>query len=427
MDILKGKREDLIDKQDEYAGLVEIAESRHLTPEERKKEKNLHSEIRLLQQDVKELESNENRLKNLARLKMDNVISDFDEDGISSQYFQIKKSVPVDRARPVSDFVLRNYDVDETMQKVNVYSVIAGLAGRQYKPGSPTDFALGEIRKSGLTNDALLNPYLSAQLIDGGMSKSRLAQAGMKVFNMLEGEHKFAKIDTYPTFEWKAPLASTTERTTVFSSVTFDAKTLRGWIEIPGETLVNAHNIESILQNVFSKAMGNGIDSAGLFGAGGADEPLGITNYVGVPTFAWSDPLDNYDWLVHAQKLVHLEDGPDLTASIMSPDAWSQLVRMKGTAEFQPVPPPFFFENHKFLQTSKSLQTLGTGTQSEIVVGGFSSLNLGVRLQVKLIMTPVIAETFSYKMLAVFMGDFQPDRVEDFAVVTNVDTAPAIT
>jgi hypothetical protein len=53
-------------------------------------------------------------------------------------------------------------------------------------------------------------------------------------------------------------------------------------------------------------------------------------------------------------------------------------------------------------------------------MGGFNSLNLGVALEAEIILTPAEDETLSYNMLAVFGGDFQPNRVEDFAKITKV-------
>lgn len=425
-----------------FEELTNIAAKRSLTVQENKEIDEVERKIHELDAEIAPLQKNEDRKKKLVAAKfsseshmnksfgeMDDDEDEMNQDHIEKQSFdfQIKKSTPFDRARPVSDFVLRNFDVDDKMKKANVYAVIAGLCGRKYQPGSPNDYALDQIQKSSMSASALLNPYLSAQLLEGALSKSRLAEAGMKTFAMLSGEHKFARVATYPTLEWKGELDSTTERTITFDNVTFSAKTLRGYISVGAETMKDALNIETALRSVFSKALGNGIDTAGLFGAGGADEPLGVANYVGVPTVSWNSTLDSYDPFIAAQKAVYEEDGGDLTASIMAPDAWSQLARLKGTNELNPVNPPFWMKDHKFLQTTKVPTNTGSGNQSQIIMGGFNNLNLGVRLQAEVILTPVIAETYSYNMLAVFRGDFQPNRVEEFAVIENVDPAPALT
>ena len=425
MKTLKIAKENRGDKLDEFEALTTIAGTRSLTDEETKKLNQIEKDIRVLDLEIENLEKTQGNSLHKAKIKaMNTTFENIEETESMNLDFQIAKRVPVNRAMPATDHVLRNFDIAEKMQKANVYSVIAGLGGRKYQAGSVTDYALEQTKRS-LTSSALLNPFLSAQLLDGGLSQSRLVQAGMKTFVMQEGTHKFARIDTYPELEWKAELAPTTERTAVFSPVTFAGKTLRGWIKMGGETLLNALNIEQAMRTVFNRAIGNGVDTAGLIGAGGADEPLGVANYVGVPTVAWNSTLDNYDAFVQGQKLVYDEDGPDLSATILSPDAWSQLARAKGYAEYQPIRPPMALENHKFLQTSK-IQPDGSD-ETLAVMGGFESLNLGVRLSAEIILTPVIAETYSYNMLAVFNGDFQPNRVEDFAVITDIAASPALT
>lgn len=424
-DKLKQLLEDRADKETELEELINNGKSREYSEDEKDRIYRLEKEIEELQAEINPLERKQKQSAKIAASKsMNKTIDTIEETESKYLDFQITKKVPVNKAMPATDFVLRNFDVDERMQQANVYSVIAGLAGRKYAAGSVTDYALEQTKRS-LTSSALLNPYLSAQLLDGGLSQSRLVQAGMKTFVMEEGSHKFAKISTYPELEWKSELASTTQRTITFSPVTFAAKTLRGFINVGGETLMDALNVEQALRTVFNRSIGNGVDTAGLIGAGGSNEPLGVANYVGVPTVEWNDTLENYDAFVQGQKLVYDNNGPDLTATILSPDAWSQLARAKGYAEYQPIRPPVFLENHKFLQTSK-IQPDGSN-ETLAVMGGFESLNLGVRLAAEIILTPVIAETFSYNMLAVFRGDFQPNRVEDFAVITDILPAPALT
>lgn len=416
MKLFREMRIDVLDSMDKLRNDVEF-ENRELNKEEQKRMREFEEVVDALEEELKGLEKQEKISLNKV-MKIKKTFEKKPESESESKYldFEIKTSVPVNRAMPATDFVLRNYDIEEEMQKVDVYSVIAGLGGRKYQADSPVNGALDEVQRS-LSGSALLNPFLSAQLLDGGLAKSRLVQAGMKTFVMEEGSHKFAKITQYPELEWKAELAATTERSVVFSPVTFEAKTLRGWIQIGGETLMDAMNIEQQLRTIFSRAIAYGVDSAGLFGAGG-EAPLGITNYVGVPTVAWDTALGNYDAFLDAQKLVWDENGPDLSATILSPRALIQLAKLKGTNELQPVAPPSLLQNHKFLQTSKIAPNGDDETIA--VMGGFESLNLGVRLQAEIMLTPVVAETFGYKMLAVFRGDLQPSRVEDFAVITGV-------
>lgn len=431
MNLLKHHREQRGRKEDELDAIIKKCETEKRTrdSEERTRWETLKKEIDELTDEIRVLEEREKAdmrsAKPIARRDEDgNEIHSGIESESEKRYldFQIKEKAVSKRHMPATDYVLKNFDVNERMQKVDVYSVIAGMMGKKYPEGSATNYAI-ETEKRSLTSSALLNPFLSAQLLDGGLSKSRVVEAGAKVFTMVEGTHKFARIATYPTLEWKAALASTTERTIAFDSVDFAAKTLRGWITVSGETLRDAMNIEQALKRVFSKALANGLDTSILTGAGG-DAPTGIENYANVNEVVWNDTLDDYDAWVAAQQAIYEQDGGDINATIMSPDAWSQLARMKGTAEFQPVNPPFFLRNHRFMETSKLSDP---GQNTSIFTGVWDSLNIGVRLQAEIILTPVTASTYGYDMLAVFRGDVKPDREEDFAVITEVHPAPSLT
>src|SRR5690606_31147851 len=102
----------------------------------------------------------------------------------------------------------------------------------------------------------------------------------------------------------------------------------------------------------------------------------------------------------------------------------------KSASDELPIPPPWALsfmnngENFKFFQTSKVVQTEGDeGNNSTIFVGGFPSLNLGVRLQAEIILTPVSASTYGYDMLAVFRGDWQCERVTDLCLIEEVSPA----
>lgn len=430
MNHLKHLIEQRVQKEDEMKRIMTTCqdEKRSRTEAERLKWQSLKKEVDNLYTEIKDLELQEaidQRTAKPVKQGDENHHSENEEDETEKRFldFQIKEKVPVNRKMPATDYVLRNYDIDQRMQKVNVYSVIAGLCGRQFPAGSATDYAL-QTEKRSLTSSALLNPFLSAQLLDGGLAKARVIQAGAKTFVMSEDTTKWVRVATYPTLEWKAQLASTTERTAAFENVTFEAKTLRGFITIAGEVLRGSTmNVEQALKQVFSKSIANGVDTAALVGAGG-DAPTGIENYSDVNVVSWNDNIDDFDAWVAAQQAIYEEDGNDINASIMSPDAWSQIARLKGTSEFQPIQPPFFLKDHKFLQTSKLSDP---GQPTTIFTGAWESLNIGVRLNAEIILTPVSASTYGYDMLAVFRGDIKPDREEDFAIIEGVQAAPALT
>jgi HK97 family phage major capsid protein len=325
--------------------------------------------------------------------------------------FQIFKRAKKDTERPLTDWYLRNHDVDQRMQKANVYDVMGALATN--KPNNTaTSHALGEIRTT--TGTGLLNEYLSTQLWSGGLSKSRLAQAGMRTMPLESGTHKFAKITTYPTFEWKAALASTTERTAVFDNVTFTAKTLRGFLNVSGELLQDGVNTSQMLKKVMNQAAANAIDTAGLIGAGG-DAPTGIINYSGLNTYSnGGAALTSFDPLLEVTQLILADDGEVPTAAIMSPRHWKQFSALKEATTNAPLGRPFVMNDLTFYDTSK------VQSASAVFMGNFENLFMGIRFGIDVAVSPVIASTFSYDYFLAFRGDFQTEREQDFGAITSI-------
>jgi HK97 family phage major capsid protein len=324
---------------------------------------------------------------------------------------QIFKRAKKDTARPLTDWYLRNHDVSERMQKANVYSVLGALATNKTHD-TATTHALDEIRTT--TGTGLLNEYLSTQLWSGGLSKSRLARAGMRTFPMESGTHKMAKVTTYPSFEWKAALASTTERTAVFDNVTFTAKTLRGYLNVGGELLQDGMNIDRALKRVMDQSAANAIDTAGLIGAGG-DAPTGISGYSALNTYSnGGAALTSFDPLLEVTKLILDDDGDVPTAAIMSPRHWKQFNALKEATTNAPLHRPFAMDDLAFYDTSK------VQGASAVFMGGFENLYMGIRFGIDVAVSPVIASTFSYDYFMCFRGDFKPEREQDFGAITGI-------
>jgi HK97 family phage major capsid protein len=340
--------------------------------------------------------------------------------------FTIKKKAEIKHG-PIAEWYLRNFDVKEKIQRANVYNVMKALHPHSQKvTNAATIAALDECRSASGT--ALITEFLSAQLIDGGLSKSRLAQAGMQVQVMEEPTKRFAKVTAYPTFTWEAENATTTDKTVTFSSVDLESKTLRGFVTVSGELAQDGHNLDSALRAVFNKSIGNSVDTAGLYGAGTATEPEGIKYYTNVNTLNHNDSIENYDMFIKAAKLILDDNGELPTHSIMNPSAWMHFNLLKEATTNAPLALPAALRNHTFLETSKLPENEGTpANRQTIFMGGFRSLNLGVRLQTQVMISPVVADKFQFQYFVAFRGDLKPYREEDFAIITNVSAPDVIT
>jgi HK97 family phage major capsid protein len=421
---IKGLKEQRGSKVKELEKLAGVIAERAFTPDEQTQYDRLTKDIEGFNSRLKVSEEQEIRTLGGAKVPTDNT-NTFDERNASEPGITILKRLKVDKARPISDWYLRNFDVKEEMQKADVYRLIRSLATGK-APDTATSHALNETRS--VSGTALLNPYLGAQLWDGLLPKTRLGQAGMKTIPLLSNQHKFAKITAYPTFEWKAESASTTDKTATFANVTFDAKTLRGFVRTSGELLQDGLNTEQALKQVINKSAAGSVDSAGLIGSGSGAEPKGVINYTNINTYTMTGSngsnISSYDPFIEAYKLILDDNGEMPTAAIMNPREWATINKFKTTSVDAYRELPTSLKDLLILETSKMPINLTKGASSNcgaIIFGGFDSLYLGQRLDITIQVSPVITSTYEYDIFMAFRGDFQAAREEDFGMINGIN------
>lgn len=126
----------------------------------------------------------------------------------------------------------------------------------------------------------------------------------------------------------------------------------------------------------------------------------------------------------NGSKLILDENGEIPDTAIMSPGLWLAMSTIQDS-EDRPIAPPWSLQSMRFLETSKIPNNLESEAyNSAIFLGGFRNLNLGVRLQTQIIVSPVVSDRFQYNYFVAFRGDIKPNREEDFAVVTALEQTP---
>ena len=428
---IKGLKEQRAAKAQEMQKMLDLAlkDERDMTEEEQKKYDKLVSERKSMaaQLELAEEAYLEERGKPSYRVgdhgRRDDRETSEDEKIFS---FQIKKPVKQDRSRPISDFILRNFDIDPDIQKASVFSVMRSLAtGKTYK-NRATERALDEMRA--FSGTAILNPFLSAQVWEGSLSKSRLAAAGMRTFPLESNQHKFAQVATYPTFEWKAESASTTERTVSLTSRSVDAEFLRGWFNVSAEILNYGANTEQVLRNICTKSASNEIDRAGLIGSGSTPEPEGVLNYTNLNAFSAGAnggkiSTNRFAWFNSVIEMIHNDNEDTPTAAIMSPREWKALNDLVDDVE-NPLQIPPALRDIAWYQTSKVPTNLdagtATGVASAIIFGGFEQLYLGIGMDIEVKVLQIEKETNEYPFFLGFSGNFIPQREEAFGALTDI-------
>jgi HK97 family phage major capsid protein len=393
--------------------LIKTAKTRELTQDE----KNLFEDVETSIAQIDEI-LKINKEKTFNHLKSDNNMSNSNtwgdaEEGKPIFNFYIKKTVPTNKAMPISTWVLKNYDINEDAQMARVEDVIVALCTGKIK-NKATEAAMVSMKS--VSGSATLTEFLSAQLWESGIAKSHLANSGMQTFLMDEPTVRFPKITAYPALEWKAENAQTTDRTVTIAGVERQAKTLRGFTVISGELMQDGHNVGNAINRAFSVSVGNSVDEAGLAGAGGADEPEGIINYSNVSTYSLGQAsITSFDPWIDTIKEILDNNGSVPDTSIMSPQTWAQVQKLKSDVELMPLPRPEVLKDHRFLESTKMPNNF-------VVMGNFASLHLGIRLNTQIVISPVLSDTFQHNILGVFRGEFFPEREADFGLLESQAT-----
>lgn len=331
-----------------------------------------------------------------------------EERNFDSNFYIQKKATP--KHGPISDWVLRNYNVSEAEQKCDIGKVLVALVSGKHID-KRTEAALKEIRS--VSGSSTLTEFLSASLWEAAISKSHLANAGMQTFLMDEPTVRFPKLTQYPTMEWKAEGASSTDRTITIGSVDGEARTIRGWASISQELLQDGHNVPAAVSRAFSVATANAIDTGGLYGDDSAPNPKGLNSLANINRHDMlGAQIENYDPFLDAAELILQDNGAMPDTSIMSPENWIVLQKLK-SAELIPLPPPWALVNHRFWESSKV-------EYSDIFMGGFSSMHMGIRLNTTIVVSPILSDTYSNNILCASRCQFFHEREQDFAIIENI-------
>jgi HK97 family phage major capsid protein len=423
-----------VEIQDQLEEIVSTAkkENRDLNDTEEKKFNNLMRELRLLkvQIETETIESEERKRKAFSEGTLTSRYGDgtFDDDDDAEpkkkedRIFQIKVKPKEERNAPISSWVKRNFNVSEASQKVDPWSVIVALGSGRPKD-KLTERALQEVRAvSGGEN--LFDSYLSAKVLETYLAKSHLANAGMQIIPMQAETHSFGRIAGYPSFTWATPGAATPEQTPTFDAVQLKSKTLRAWTSVTLEFLTHAINAEQVLRRAFTYAGATEIDRSGLRGTGTGNEPGGVSSMAGasVLDLGANGAALTQSHFIDLQKIIFDANGPAIDTAICSPREWAKIAKFADTSG-QPLEMPPALRNLTVLESSKIPVNLTKGTStnsSEIYCGNFGSLVMGVALELRVMFTPIAADTAKHSILCAFMGDFAAERQADLGIIRGV-------
>jgi HK97 family phage major capsid protein len=285
-----------------------------------------------------------------------------------------------------------------------------------------------------VTGGLLVPTMLSARVIDLARNQARIFQAGALTVPMETKDVNLAKITKDPVASWKAENQPATASDIELGQITLQSRTLVALVKASVELMEDAQNFSSVVENALAAALALELDRAALRGGGagiGPIEPVGLRFTTGVNLVAVNGFWDYDDVSTGVQKIVEA-NGPsaDALAVLLSPRDYGFADRLKDGNGLPLEGPPSWQAMTK-LATNQIPTNLGVGTnESEIYVGAFSELLVGIRTELTIEASRVAADTTSsaFSNLQVWVraylrGDVNVARAPFFSVLTGVKVA----
>lgn len=271
---------------------------------------------------------------------------------------------------------------------------------------------------------------LLTEFFDLLRSKLVLNNAGARTVLLETAKTTMATVINDPLPGWRAENAAVSENDITFGHVTFSPKSLAVLVKVSRELLADSLNIEEVLMTTLAESIARQLDYAGLYGSGSSNQPLGLKSVLTTSSRVGAvsgngaklSASGNYLPITRAAQYVALSNDTP-TAAIMSPRT---LYDLGGLADGmgQPLQAPKILEGVAMLDSTvvPVNQTQGTATTaSEIFVGNFSNLLLGLRQQVEIeIIRDAFAGNLQVGFLCHLRADWQVARPNSFWSVTGV-------
>lgn len=229
----------------------------------------------------------------------------------------------------------------------------------------------------------MLDPVLSARVIDLARSASVCQRAGAQTIVMPTNELSLLRVDADPSTYWRAEGVAVLASRPTFGRITLRSKTLACIVPITLELLEDAANAASVIESTIASAIGLAVDRACLAGSGAESEPLGVRNHAGVNAITsvgtptdYTDPSEairdiltaNYSGPVSGLKwILHPRDGFSYDGLVAALEGQPQRKT------------PWISEVEQLYTTSIAIDEGGGDNESYSVLGDFSQMLIGVR------------------------------------------------
>jgi HK97 family phage major capsid protein len=241
---------------------------------------------------------------------------------------------------------------------------------------------------------------LAARVIDKARSQSVAVQAGASTVPMDSETLKYATVTGDPTIAIVGEGSAISDSDFTFGSSTLTAFKLASLHFVSLELLEDANNLESFIESSLAEQFALGMDNQVLNGTG-SSAPTGILNTSGINSVAVSGALANYDKFSDAVGEIRKDNFYNPLGMVIHPRDVAALDKLKDTTN-QPLVPPQSYSALNMFQSSQLAIDGGSGSdESNIIIGDFSELLLGMRTELRLEISREAKDAFEKGQVAI--------------------------
>ena len=277
---------------------------------------------------------------------------------------------------------------------------------------------------------------LSSRLIDLARANQVTSQAGAITIPVETDSLTVPKVLADPSVQWRGELEAITESDPTFGSVVLTPKVCAVLVKISQELYEDGVGVGDAVERVLAQALATEKDRVVLMGggAGNTNEPVGVYHTDGVNVLEMGTDgadLTNYNPFVNAIEAV--ENANAIPGSVIkNPRTKADLATLvTGIASDETkLTPPEDYKNLRRLVTTSIPNNLEWGSSGAVCsaafVGGFSSVWVGVRNQVRIDVSPHGTGVFNEMGLwvrAFIRVDVAVVRPAELAVITGITTS----
>ena len=321
----------------------------------------------------------------------------------------------------VADWVAGRGLVREEHRELSLGLMLRGWLTSRWDGAEREQRALLEGTQAG--GGVLVPTPLSASIIDRARNVSRCFQAGARVVPMDSQTLKVPRLTGSSAPAWRVENAAIAEGDLTLDSISFTARSLAFIVKASRELIEDGRDVENTVRNDLAAQVALELDRVMLRGSGTAPEPRGVRNQSGITVTAFGGANGaaptNWDHYLDAIQVLRAANY-EPTAVISAPRSEATLMKLKDSTGAY-LPPPAGLPTRLTTNQVPTNLTTGTSTDTtEVYLGDWSNLWLGLRTELTFTLAERYADVGQVALLTWVRADVQLAHPEAFSVTTGV-------